>query len=359
MPKLRWIAAIAISSLFPLPVLAWTSSGPPLRFEGEVAGVATDPTNPKVVYASDGNGFFRSDDAGSSWSVLNSTAMTNVLVVDPSNPVNLYVGQLNGGILRSIDGGHTWESADEGITCASISSIAVSRSSPNVLYATSENVSHTPEQCGSFFRSDDFGAHWSGTDYFSDFVAIDPANPDIAYVSGGDPEIGLSLSRTGDGGASWQPLHFSLAGHAAFAVDPADAAHVYAIGTLDQEFTHSALYESHDRGDSWQLLANSGALPWLALVVDPGRPNVLFASTSGTVFGGGWITQSEDGGHVWKEAGLSGQAYILVIDSKGQFVHASLAGGGVFDQPLRRRSIVPLASSAPPLPRVQRQPAHP
>ncbi len=84
--------------------------------------MAMDPSNPKVIYAGTGEGFFNGDavggtgiylstDGGKTWSLLPSTSRwDNVcrISIHPGNGKILLAGKRYGGIFRSSDGGKTW-----------------------------------------------------------------------------------------------------------------------------------------------------------------------------------------------------------------------------------------------------------
>jgi len=341
-PRIVLAAAVTLA---PWALQGWTTAGPPLPSGQQAAGIVTDPREPNVVYASDSKGFFRSDDHGSHWTQLSATSLTSVLAIDPREPDILYAGNANGGVEKTIDGGHTWDSVDEGLTCTDVHGIAVSPSSSNVVYAAAGNISHSPEQCGNVFRSDDFGAHWWANGWFADSIAVDPSSPDIAYAIS-FVFLGSGLARTTDGGASWENLSFFPAG--AFAIDPANPHHLYASGILpdDVPVARTSIYESLDRGDSWQVLSRPDAPLLTFLLVDPANPGVLFGSNPGNGIVGGGVFRSGDGGRTWQPFGLENEPVAsLSIDARGEFLHASVSGKGIFDTPISRSRAFPAASS--------------
>ena len=87
--------------------------------------IAATPTNPNIIYAGTGEGYFngdaiggmgiyRSTDRGFTWSLMSSTAgWDNVcrISVSPVNPNIILVGKRYGGIIRSADGGASWVTA--------------------------------------------------------------------------------------------------------------------------------------------------------------------------------------------------------------------------------------------------------
>jgi photosystem II stability/assembly factor-like uncharacterized protein len=77
-----------------------------------VLEVSVDETAPSIIYVgTDGDGAFRSVDAGSSWSPTGLTAVrVNEIGIDPSNPANIYAGVpgSDGSLLWSFNSGVDW-----------------------------------------------------------------------------------------------------------------------------------------------------------------------------------------------------------------------------------------------------------
>src|SRR2546430_15022419 len=68
----------------------WTSNGP---YGGSVSVLVVDPQTPSTLYAgANGNGIYKSTDAGASWTNVLSYARVEALAIDPQTPTTLYVG---------------------------------------------------------------------------------------------------------------------------------------------------------------------------------------------------------------------------------------------------------------------------
>jgi photosystem II stability/assembly factor-like uncharacterized protein len=131
----------------------------------------------------------------------------------------MYVGISAAGAFRSDDGGETWTPINK-----EVAADFMPEKYPEVGQCIHKLLLHParPERlwqqnhCG-VYRSDDRGDNWErldGNGLPSDFgfgLALDPADPDVAYVipeiSGENrvtPDDRLGVYRTGDGGATWE-----------------------------------------------------------------------------------------------------------------------------------------------------------
>jgi photosystem II stability/assembly factor-like uncharacterized protein len=77
-----------------------------------VTALVSDPANPQVLYASSGDGVFKSPDAGTSWQPMNTGLRETQIVavaLNPVQPTHLYAASASGQIFRSTDGAATWQ----------------------------------------------------------------------------------------------------------------------------------------------------------------------------------------------------------------------------------------------------------
>ncbi len=159
-----------------------------------------------------GNGIFKSTDNGETWNPIASTQDGDPSVFNSQfqyiwnielNPENLAEDEMLvaafGGILRSIDGGETWEvvlgqslfnldeSTDLNLSNASFYT-SLERSTSNIFYATLSIEAASDEvspEAGFYFSQN--GINWTEitppleTQYRRTVIGISPSNPDIAY----------------------------------------------------------------------------------------------------------------------------------------------------------------------------------
>ena len=77
-----------------------------------ISVLLSDLSNPKILYASSGDGVFKSQNAGESWQTMNtglSETQIVALALHPTQPARLYAVTDKGVIFRSTDGAATWQ----------------------------------------------------------------------------------------------------------------------------------------------------------------------------------------------------------------------------------------------------------
>jgi photosystem II stability/assembly factor-like uncharacterized protein len=107
---------------------------------GDLIGV--DLKNPSTVYVAAVDGVFKSTNWGISWTRQSSWQISQpvMVAVDPTNSSHIFVGQLNGALMFSSNGGTSWMQSTLACTnCGSPTSLAVDPSnSQNVLIGMSQ-----------------------------------------------------------------------------------------------------------------------------------------------------------------------------------------------------------------------------
>ena len=250
----------------------------------------------------------------------------------PGQPNIYYAGAASGGIFKTIDGGIHWDPIFDGQPVASIGSLAVAPSDPNIVWAGTGEASirsHISVGAG-IYKSTDAGKTWAlmGLEKTGRIVriVIDPKNPDIVLAAamghsyGPQPERGVF--RTADGGKTWERVLFvdENTGASEIVMDPSNARVLFAglwpleIHTWGRESggPASGIYKSTDEGLTWKKLTGHG-LPTkttgkVAMSIAPSNPNRIYAlietgdgvPVNGKETDRGKLWRSEDGGENWR-----------------------------------------------------------
>jgi photosystem II stability/assembly factor-like uncharacterized protein len=118
-----------------------------------VNAIVLDPTQPDTLYIGTTRGFFTSRDGGARWTQNQTIPHGGVaaVAINPADPLVLYAGGADIGVVKSIDGGATWTAADTGLTNSAIRVLAIVPQKPDTLYAGTN---------GGLFKTVDGGKHW-------------------------------------------------------------------------------------------------------------------------------------------------------------------------------------------------------
>lgn len=260
--------------------LTWKSMG--LEKTSNIHRIIIDPSNPDVVYAGaigfpfgehPERGLFKTTNGGQTWEKIlytNEKSGVAELVMDPANPSKLVVamwqhrrtpwdfssGGPGSGLFITYDGGKTWKKKGEadGLPKGDFGrlGIAISRSSPNRIYALVEAAKN------GLYRSDDGGEKWTlvtedpsvATDrpFYYNEIYVDPKVETRIY------KLSAPLSVSEDGGKSFKVLATPdqvHSDHHAFWIHPTNP-------NLIIEGNDGGLAISRDHGKSW---TNPEAIP--------------------------------------------------------------------------------------------------
>ncbi|HEY1251973.1 MAG TPA: hypothetical protein VGH97_12345 [Thermoanaerobaculia bacterium] len=307
---------------------SWREVGPP---EESFFTVAVAHSDPHVVYASSYAALWRSTDGGRSW----TTVLTAIYgppsraEIDPADANHVWV-VADGSARRSIDGGATWTPmfAAEGVGFDS--------GVPSRLHRVRLEETGIDGYSLRFAYSDDRGATWSsgGTfdrGYGPGRIVGDPTDPDTVYTTG-------DIFRSTDRGASWTRLPNDLGRFSDLAVDPLHPDTLYGA-------TGNDLFVSRDDGTTWTVILDALAGSVAAVPFDgftrvfAGTYRGLYASDDGNTW-----TASVSGlrGAPWQSIALDPTSSGAIYAEGSEGFAASRNGGSTWSEDL----MSPAAGSA-------------
>ena len=258
-------------------------------------------------------GVYRTSDGGATWTHVESypSEYAHSVLADPVQADAVYVGSEPAALFRSTDGGQSWgecagfravpESANWGFHAPTrdshIRDLVVSPGDPSLLYGGIE--------VGGVVRSRDGGASWQqmpGLDDDIHCLDLGADQPQRVYAA-----TASAPYRSSNGGEDWEIINDGLARrytlHIASAPDDADQVLV----TVSENARRKSpqFYRSTNGGQRWQLVQGIGegeepedmvvAFQW-----DPSDPNDVFAGTDG-----GNLYHSRDRGKTWQQLPVS------------------------------------------------------
>ena len=318
-------ATLLIMAVSARPALAqtpvWTSHGPE---GGGIAALTIDPRSPSTIYAGTvGDGVFKSTDAADRWNALGpANAVVATLAIDtlsgrdvrqhpgrhrghpdddapPKGVLKhwprgidgstgaaavVYAGTLGAGVLKSTDGGNTWQPSNTGLTIRLVRALAIDPSNANVLYAGTT---------AGLFKSVDAGASWTSSglvDADIRALVIDPETSNTVYAG-----TDFGVFKSVNAGATWSPMSagITMRDIRALAINPNNPQTLYAGAGGGLSGGPGAVFKTTNGGELW---ANTGlAAPDVrAVAIDP--------EAGETVYVGGLssnVLKTIDGGATW------------------------------------------------------------
>jgi len=269
---------------------------------GRINCLTFDPANSNVMWIGAAcGGLWKSTDGGVTWNsntdLLPSLSISEI-VIDPANTNVMYlgtgdkygiywqyetIGQYSAGLLKSTDGGNTWNQtglnyAQSNVTV--IQRVVMNPANSSIMYAATNN---------GIYITSDAGVTWiqqlAGKFYDIEFC---PSTPATLYC--GDS---IRTYKTTNGGTNWNPMPTIIStGRTSIAVTPANpnAVYVWSEG--------GGLYYSNNLGVSFTPRTDPGTFagPYgyydYVLAVSPVDENILFT-------GGLNVARSTNGGIAW------------------------------------------------------------
>jgi len=275
------------------------------------------------------------------------------VAVDVSNPHRIFASTEDSGILRSIDDGQTWQTANGGLSNVEVTHLRVAPSDPRTIMITSS---------AGTFRSEDGARSWTLLNGDWRRVAIDAGDPKLVLLAFPNSHELPAIARSIDGGKTWhaavsgipetelgelaaifahpyQPgrvyvetkfrrslflsidfgMHWERIGSRTFpiAADPRNPDVLYGRGSVVNGI-YDAAFKSFDGGSSWVKIFD--AFDVNAVAVAPSRPDIVYLGTRAGTY------RSEDGGLSWTLVNPTRQSnYLWVHPTDPDVVYSGIA----------------------------------
>jgi photosystem II stability/assembly factor-like uncharacterized protein len=288
--------------------------------------LAVDPGDPDTLYAgTTDEGLFKSVDGGGSWEGLSGIEYPRVtaVAVSPADRA-VYAGTEPSALFVSQDGGDSWRELGEMGKLPSrptwsfpprpwtshVRAIALSYADPGLVVVGIE--------LGGVLRSTDGGETWQdqrpGAQPDCHSMFAHQRAPELLYEAGGG---GFAMST--DFGDSWESVDEGMGLHYVWGVaaDAEDPSLVYASAAPGPYRAHfggasdAAIYRRVGEGLWEAVLEGLAAFPY-ALCPDPEAPGAVYAG-----LGDGTILRGEAAGERWEEVARVGQGIEALVAVPG------------------------------------------
>jgi len=289
------VRAIAIRPDAPQTVYVGTQQGPycsedggkswralPLPGEKKVVwSILLHPEDTGVIYVgAEDLAIYKTTDGGQSWRLLPTVEPAGLcrmgfpsrvirLALDPSAPDEIYAGVEVGGVIRSLDGGDSWNDISAGLL-------------------TLAEQPHLKSRIGS--DTDTEGMMDSHA------LTVSPAAPGTVILA---TRMGLFRSR--DRGESWEEMGIGRFSPLTYARDvqvfPHDPKVMHAALSVAATSDAGSLYQSRDLGATWSRLDHDVEINSTLMIIATSHQDskrIYCAARRGQVFG------TEDGGTSWR-----------------------------------------------------------
>ena len=191
--KTVWVAGHLVLAKSDDGGASWSDQEPAGLPSLDVHGFATDPRDPKSLWAAvAGQGLFRSRDGGRSFALVSDQIGPGVMALAVAPDGRILAGDMEQGLMASDDEGKTWMQ----VLAEGVMGLAINPHRPSQVLATGQAGIWTSTDRGSTWRIVRPIGEGGGP------VAWAPSAPDTAYAVGFD----RMLYRTTDGGASWRSV---------------------------------------------------------------------------------------------------------------------------------------------------------
>ena len=316
----------------------WELKGP-VNIGGRITDVAIAPDNDNHLYVTTAvGGVFKSTDKGQNWvPVFDNIGRPSIgnIEIAPSDAQRIYVGTgeanasatsgafFGDGIYRSDDAGTTWSHIGLELTQHTGRIVVDPNDKDRVFVATTGTLYGKNEERG-LYRTLNAGNSWEKVLYISDSTAVidvvlNPINTNILFAASWERTrqpwerdyggVTSGVHRSMDGGDTWVnitnglPVSDTETGRIGLAISESSPSTIYASYTTNSiTNTFDGLYKSTDNGDSWSQVAYgaisdvNASFGWYFgnLRVNPTDPNEVYVL-------GQKLYKTTNGGNNWTQ----------------------------------------------------------
>ncbi|MCD6161834.1 MAG: hypothetical protein J7K40_05410, partial [candidate division Zixibacteria bacterium] len=306
----------------------WSSNGP---YAARVMTIAIHPFDNNTIYIGTiENGIYKTIDGGADWIWLETGALEpnmRVLRIHPLAPDTIYAAT-NKGIYKSTDAGVSWTQMRPPYSINNeYRTLEIHPENPNIIFAGT---------LGALFKSEDGGQYWRALDLPMAAlrpVRIDPVNTNIMYVGTGTAENSKSVYKSEDMGETWHCIHNDLDTTSMvedMAIDPVNTQIIYLARWDFFEATGECVTKSIDGGNHWFDITPDNLIDPLVWVVtiSPIQNNTVFIGTRTN-----GVLRSTDGGDTWQEIneGLNSRTiHSIEIDPETGIIYIGAFFDGIY-----------------------------
>jgi photosystem II stability/assembly factor-like uncharacterized protein len=241
------------------------------------------------------------------------------LAVYEADPAIFYAASASGGLLKTTNGGNSWENVFDSQATVSIGDVAINPTDPNVIWVgTGEANNRQSSSWGDgIYKSVDGGKTWKHMGLRDSQhigrIIVDPTDTDVVYVAavgrlwGANKERGVF--KTTDGGVTWQHVLAinENTGATDLIMDPANSKVLYAAAYARRRAGYgfnggspdSGIYKSTDAGRTWRKVTAGlpeGPTGRIGLDIYRRNSNIVYAIVENR---NGGVFRSEDKGETW------------------------------------------------------------
>ncbi|MEZ4415445.1 MAG: hypothetical protein R3E10_06795 [Gemmatimonadota bacterium] len=236
-----------------------------------------------------------------------------------ANPSIFYAASASGGLLKTVNGGISWENVFDDQATVSIGDVAINPNDPDIVWVgTGEANNRQSSSWGDgLYKSTDGGSTWTHMglrdSHHIGRIVVHPIDTDIVYVAAVGHLWGPNMERgvfmTTDGGQTWEHVLAidENTGVIDLALDPLNPKTLYAAAYARRRSgwgfnggsETGGIFKSVDGGRSWRELSKGlpkGATGRIGLDIYRSDPNIVYAVIEAE---DGGVFRSDDKGESW------------------------------------------------------------